>query len=216
MTLSKSWKITIIVFAIAVALPLVNEHLPEENQITQDTVNHFLALFLGTGAIGAANSAKSLLKSGKISEDGIADKIANKQKVDLMDVTKKIISAIPATAKHVTSGVSFTQANSWIQTNFRKDAQKGNVIDFGQSYLWIKVPGARSYVTAILKNYSMQAIQIDQSSQHDEDNDITTTRLELFQKNGDPLPRGVYYLTATADAGSGDSQGIKDDKFEIV
>jgi len=103
---------------------------------------------------------------------------------------------------------------SWYQTNFSK-SKKGNTLQFGQIYLWIKLNGARSYVTAVLYDEKMRVLQIDQSTIHDEDNDIETTRLELLTAEGKAFPKGVYYIRPNGDVGTGDSQGVLD-KFEIV
>ena len=105
-------------------------------------------------------------------------------------------------------------ANSWYQTNFTK-SDKGNTLNFGDLYLWIKLIGARTYVAATLYDEKMRALQIDQSTIHDEDNDIETTRFELITADGKPFPRGVYYVRPNGDVGPGDSQGILD-KFEII
>ena len=59
-------------------------------------------------------------------------------------------------------------------------------------------------------------IQIDQSHELDEDNNVETTRLELFAKDGKHLAPGKYSLQISADSGSSYYIGIKRDEFEIV
>ena len=119
-------------------------------------------------------------------------------------------STMEPKSKHDIGGVNFGPRDSWFQTNLKKssDPKKGAVLEYGQSYLWIKISGARSYVTAILKNAHGNVIQVDQSHQQDEDNDYTTTRLEMFSSNGEPYPCGKYTLTGQADVGTGDAQRI--------
>jgi len=104
----------------------------------------------------------------------------------------------------------------WYQTNFRQDKEKGNVIDYGEKYLWVKISGVKSYVTVILRNAKREPIQIDMSHELDEDNDVETTRLEMFAKDGKPLPRGKYFLQTQGDRGSSDAVGIKTDEFMIL
>ena len=106
-------------------------------------------------------------------------------------------------------------ANSWYQTNFTK-SDKGNSLPYGQVYTWIKIKDVRSYVTAILTDANGIALQVDQSHEFDEDNNIETTRLELLKPDGTPFPKGTYHLQVQGDRGTGDSQGIKNDTFEIV
>lgn len=99
--------------------------------------------------------------------------------------------------------------DSWYQTNFTR-SEKGNILPSGTN-LWIRLVGVRSYVSAVLKNEVGKVIQIDQSSQFDEDGDIATTRLETAG-----LPKGKYILQVQGDRGSSDSEGIKTDEFFIV
>jgi len=100
------------------------------------------------------------------------------------------------------------------QTNFVK-GDLGNTLPFGTN-LWIKRPGVRSFVSAILRDAKNNMIQVDQSHINDEDGDITTTRLEMFGKDGSPLPRGKYSIATLGDSGPGDAEGNKPDVFFIV
>ena len=106
-------------------------------------------------------------------------------------------------------------ANSWYQTNFTKSEQ-GNTLPYGQVYLWIKIKDVRSYVTAILKDSKGIALQVNQSHEFDKDKNIETTELLLLKSDGTPFPKGTYHLQVQGDRGTGDSQGIKNDTFEII
>ena len=104
---------------------------------------------------------------------------------------------------------------SWYQTNFVKE-QNGNALAADQNYLWVKVSGVRNYLTVLLKDSSGNLIQVDQSHALDEDNNIETSRLEMFDRSGKRLPKGNYTLQIQGDRGSGDSQGIKSDQFTLL
>jgi|APSaa5957512535_1039671.scaffolds.fasta_scaffold05906_3 hypothetical protein len=122
---------------------------------------------------------------------------------------------IPTKKGRFLSVPKLSPTDSWYQNNFKK-SQNGNSIPYGQLYLWIKVKDVRSYVTVILKDANGIALQIDQSHEYDEDNNVETTRLELIKPDGTPFPKGIYHLQTRGDRGTGDSQGIKNDIFEIV
>ena len=102
------------------------------------------------------------------------------------------------------------------QTNFVKDEIKGNIIPITQNYLWIRVPRTKSYLSVVLRDFIGNVIQIDQSHELDEDNNVETTRLELFAKDGKHLAPGKYSIQISADSGSSYYMGIKTDNFEIV
>ena len=104
---------------------------------------------------------------------------------------------------------------SWYQNNFTK-TQKGNSLQYGQIYLWVRIKDVRSYVSIMLKNADGMALQVEQSHKYDEDNNIETVRLELLKPDGMPFPKGVYHVMIRGDRGTGDSQGIANDTFEIV
>lgn len=99
--------------------------------------------------------------------------------------------------------------NGWYKTNFtRGDA--GNTLPYGSRYLYVEVPEARNYVTAILRDANNNAIQIEQSNPGSK-----SVRLEMFDRAGQLLARGRYSLQIRSDVGPGDSQGITD-TFEIA
>jgi len=143
-------------------------------------------------------------------------KMMHTKKPALFQPTSEVPTQVTVSTEHTTiqQAPELGPSSSWYQTNFIEDSKKGNVLPFGAD-LWIKVPGARSYVSAVLKNSSGKVIQVDQSHPKDEDNNKETTRLEMKQRDGTPMPRGQYTLKIQADVGSGDGQGIKSDKFII-
>ena len=105
--------------------------------------------------------------------------------------------------------------DSWYQNNF-VPSDKGNSLNYGQIHLWIRIKDVRSYVTAVLTDANGIRLQVDQSHEFDEDNNIETTRLELIKADGTPFPKGIYHLKTRGDRGTGDSMGIKNDTFEII
>ena len=110
-----------------------------------------------------------------------------------------------------TSTPELGPVGSAYQTNFVKDPQVGNVLQYGEPYLFARMAGARSYVTGMLRDSTGKVIQIEQSVPGED-----IIRMELKNKQGQPLLRGIYSLQVQADTGSGDSQGIKRDEFQIV
>lgn len=200
MTTSKSWKLTIATLIIGVLLPFVNGFLPAEQAISEEFANTFIYIFLGVGAIGASKA------------------VVKKQQ----QVKEKQIDAIQAPASYnPPSGdpvgmPKLTNTQHWYQSNFVK-GERGNALPFGEPYLWLKVTGVRSYITAKLENETGKVIQIEQTG-HPSNPWKNAVRLEMYSRiNGDivPLPRGVYAVTVTGDRGSSDSNQITD-KFEIV
>lgn len=105
-------------------------------------------------------------------------------------------------------------ADAKYQTNFVK-GKEGNTLIYGTD-LWIRRVGVRSYVTAILRDAAGNVIQVDQSHLKDEDGDIETTRLEMYARDGQPLPRGKYSVETFGDSGSSDGTGNNPDVFYIV
>ena len=210
MRMTKSWKLTLITIITALIMPLANDPLSSHGiHISETELQHLLMLALGVSATGGALSANKAIQARKAAPVSVSTS-ANTVSSNIDAPTVSV--PVP---KHETGGVKWT-GSGWYQTNFVSDPEKGNVLPQGQAYLWVKVPKARSYVTVQLKTENGHVIQIDQSSDTDEDKDITTTRLEMFGRNGQPLPLGVYVLQVQADAGTGDSQGIREDRFEIV
>ena len=100
--------------------------------------------------------------------------------------------------------------DSIYQTNFRKDPQIGNVLAYGEPYLFARRVGARSYVTGILRDLSGKIIQIRQSVPGGE-----IIRFVLKNRQGS-FERGKYSLQVQTDSGTSDSQGNKNDEFQIV
>ena len=209
MRMTKSWKLTLITVITALVMPLLNDPLLNHGiHISENELTHLLMLALGVSATGGALSANKTIQARK------QISAPTSQVTTATNATTEIY-APPDNTRYDGDAVKWSQTG-WYQTNFEKDAEKGNVLRQGQAYLWVRVPKARSYVTVQLKTDSGHLLQVDQSHARDEDKDHTTTRLELFSRAGQPLPRGKYILQVQADSGSGDSQGIKEDKFEIV
>ena len=158
-----------------------------------------------------------LLVGGTIPAGMLGQKTFSKVKQKITQSTKEIksknTSETPAQRK-LTPPDLFLK-DSWYQTNFTK-TDKGNSLQYGQIYLWIKIKDVRSYVTAMIKDANGIALQVDQSHSFDEDNNIETTRLELLKADGTSFPKGIYHLQVNGDRGTGDSIGIKNDTFEIV
>ena len=205
---TKSWGVTILFTMLVAILPVINEPLEAQFgiTITEDELAHFLTAFGITAAAGVGNAARKQLRKP----------VVNIETNTAQNPTQTFTATVNPPRKHDPFGIQFGPPGAWYQTNFQKNTERGNVLQYGQSYLWIKVDSARSYITAILKDNTGRVIQIDQSSETDEDNNRTTTRLEMFTRNGTPLPRGKYSLQIQSDSGSGDSQGIKEDVFYIV
>ncbi len=219
MKMTKSWTVALLFAILSAVLPIINEPLQENFGIviTEGELEHFLTAFGITAAAGVANATRKQLK--KTPDAYLVGKPNPEQKFDGGIYSNTAPPPAPPPApetKHDTDGIKFGPVGAWYQTNFTRNDLKGNVLAYGQGYLWIKVPKARSYVTVQLKDDAGRIIQVDQSSKSDEDNNHTTTRLEMFSPNGSSMPRGKYSLRIQADAGSGDAQGIKNDAFEIV
>lgn len=192
LNISNSWKVTLAAIIIAIVTQIFVGPLGEIGIVIEESqLNNLVYLALGIGATGGAVST---LK-----------KREERKKVESLVEQEKESFGPP---ELVPVGATY-------QTNFRQDPKIGNVIDYGQAYLWVRIQGVASYVTATLKAQNGNVIQIDQSSEDDEDKDITTTRLELFDSTGAPLSRGIYTVIVKGDSGTSDSIGFKN-KFEIV
>lgn len=190
--ITKSWKVTLVSFVIALAMPIVNEPLAELGiLITEQELTHFLYLLFGVSGIGATTSILKRHESRK-----------EKQ--------------VTQTAQ--TNGLAFTPPilrGTWYKNNFLKHEIKGNTIPYGTAYLWAQIVGAKRYVTGVLRDANGTVLQIEQGG-HKGNPLIDTVRLELFDKAGNPLPRGKYSLQIQGDRATSDSTGIREDAFEIV
>ena len=241
--MTKSWAVTLLFTLLTAILPIINEPLAEYGiHITEEELFHYLGALGLTAGIGAGNAAlkrkqkdgnggggnPGIVSGGMMTGGGGTyivpdnERLSNPnaqrptttiQKPEALDNVPGV-GSVP-NKKHVTSGVAFGPAKSWYQTNFVK-TNAGNTLPFGQSYLWVKIPSAHTYIGAILYNGQGAKIQIDQSSDHDEDNDHTTLRLEMFSKNGAPLPRGDYRIDVTKDGGGQNAREVDNDRFVIV
>lgn len=188
---SKSWKLTIAAIAIPIIMVLLTT--AGITDISESQIESFIYLALGISAIGAGN---------KVGRTLVTEKLTPSIKSPNVRIIEKII--IP----------KLGPKGSKFQTNFVQ-SNIGNALPFGKN-LWVQIQGVKSYVSAILKDAQGNVIQIDQSHQLDEDNNIETTRLEMFGKDGNSLPRGKYSITFIGDSGSSDSIGQSDDEFSII
>lgn len=214
--------------------------------VDENTLTNLVYMALGIGGIGAGLKGIKTTKTTTPTTPTVTPEVVSEEKIiqfPTIQTGSTIQEQVPVTAtitttettKAATSTVDKTgiivtvpavqtkmeppvlgPVGSKFKTNFTRDSQRGNVIFYGQSYLWVQIEGVRSYVTAILRDSKLNVIQIDQSHQNDEDGDISTTRFELFARDGTPLPRGKYHLEYRGDSGSSDSIGISNDQFEIV
>ena len=236
--MTKSWAVTLLFTLLTAILPIINEPLAEYGiHITEEELFHYLGALGLTAGIGAGNAALKRKQNdggngGGTGNPGIVSggmtggstytgttQLSNPN-VQQITPEPRTYDVVPGVAeipneKHVTSGVAFGPKKSWYQTNFVK-TNAGNTLPFGQSYLWVKIPSAHTYIGAILYDGRGNKIQIDQSSDHDEDNDHTTLRLEMFAKNGAPLPRGDYRMDVTKDGGGQNAREVDNDRFVIV
>lgn len=241
----KSWKLTIAAIIIAIAMNVFAGPLNGLGfLVDENTLTNLVYMALGIGATGAGLKGIKTVKTttpttpvtpevvpteftiAPVTQTGstLTETVPVTATVTTTETTKAATSTVDKTGIIVTVPAVQTKmeppvlgpVGSKFKTNFTRDSQRGNVIFYGQSYLWVQIEGVRSYVTAILRDSKLNVIQIDQSHQNDEDGDISTTRFELFARDGTPLPRGKYHLEYRGDSGSSDSIGISNDQFEIV
>lgn len=243
---SKSWKLTLTAILVAIVMNVFAGPLNGLGFIVDEaTLTNLVYMALGIGATGAGlkgiktRNTTPAVKPASVPAENIIQFPTTQTGSTITETTAPVTETttipVSSTTQTATSTVdktgiiatvSATQTaleppvlgpiGSKFKTNFTKDPQRGNVIFYGQSYLWVQIEGVRSYVTAILRDSKLNVIQIDQSHENDEDGDISTTRFELFARNGTPLPRGKYHLEYRGDSGSSDSIGISNDEFEIV
>ena len=232
MKMTKSWKLTLISFIVVMSMPVVNGPLGEYGiVITEQELQHFLFVFFGVSAAGGGMSMYKKRVGSKKSDTVEAptfsittpDEISPTQTVTVPPVpTQTVTASIPelepaetvtAPIPEIVKATSIPElgpADSIYQTNFRKEPQIGNVLSYGEPYLFARRVGARSYVTGILRDSSGKIIQIRQSVPGGE-----IIKFVLKDKQGS-FERGKYSLQVQTDSGSGDSQGNKRDEFQIV
>ena len=217
--MTKSWAMTVVSFIMVIIMPLING--PLENAgivISESELEHFLYVFLGVGTIGAGKAAHTKYVAAKAPKPATTAgpeiaKDANTQEPHAHTATTPG-STTPSSETPViisTADVTFKPAGARYQTNFESDPTLGNVLTYGTRYLYGRINGARSYTSMILRDADKNVLDITQSNV-----DVQTCRIRMAAKDGTPLPRGTYAIEMRADAGSGDSVGIKDDVFEIV
>ena len=245
MKMTKSWKLTLISFIVVMAMPVVNGPLAEYGiAITEQELQHFLFVFLGVSATGGGLSVYKkhedrkkfdtmvkvdpqayitpkvedepvpIVKTPTIKTPTVETPIIETPIIETPIIETPIIETPIIETPIIetpTSTPELGPVGSAYQTNFVKDPQIGNVLQYGEPYLFARMAGARSYVTGLLRDSTGKVIQIEQSIPGED-----IIRMELKNKQGQPLLRGIYSLQVQADTGSGDSQGIKRDEFQIV
>lgn len=195
----KSWGVTLATISIAIIMII----LPSFGitTISESQVTNLIYVALGLSGIGAGNATMKRIAKGKVQNNSPND----------LSIIRRAITH----QSNQNASLTFTKkpkigpVGEKYQTNFVK-TDKGNSLPYGND-LWIKRTGVRSYLTAELYDEKMNLMQIDQSHEHDEDDNIETTRLETST-----LPRGKYFVTSQGDAGTSDSTGTKKDEFYIV
>ena len=207
--MTKSWSLTVVMFILVTLLPFANDHLSAYGiVITEEELNHFLYALFGVGAIGGGLSINKKLQDRKKEEKVIQSHTPAPASMANIEPTVKKPSV-----QHAVDDVNWS-GTGWYQTNFRKDNERGNSLNFGDSFLWVKIPSAELYVAGGIYKDGLP-LAIGQSSRSDEDGDISTIRFNLFKPNGEPLPRGRYILQITVDGGWENARSIRDE-FEIV
>jgi len=78
--MTKSWKFTMATFVIAMILPFVNAHLPEENRVDEEWASNLIYMALGYSAVGAAATAVKRVKPTPPVEIGSAPTIEQTMK----------------------------------------------------------------------------------------------------------------------------------------
>ncbi len=105
--------------------------------------------------------------------------------------------------------------DGWIQTNLRRKKGVGAVLDYGHSYLWVRLAEAKTFLTVVLMDSKDNIIQIEQSHKQSKEGSVELCRLEMFAKDGTALPRGAYEIRINGDRGTSYSVGTSL-KFDIV
>lgn len=209
MTTTNSWKLTAVSFIVAIVLPLVSGPLAEHGIVlTEAQIQNYMYVFFGISGIGAASSAAKRIEKRK-------QKVADTASTTVTATVAQAVAPPIVPGPHIPQ---FTSKHSWYESNFKEDEKRGNVIEYGEPYLWFRVKGVRTYFIAKLKEQNGTLIQIDQSG-YAGNPWSDTIRLEMFRnRNGEmePLPRGKYSIEIQGDKGTSDAIGANSDKFEIV
>jgi len=152
--------------------------------------------------IKAAETTKSKIT---IKNDSMS--IGSRQ--DVASNTNSEIQSIPRPETEKT--IQYSDNSAWFQTTLKKTKTLNGLPrhPYGEKYLYVNVINAKSYTTVVLlRNNS--PIQIDQSVGG------TSCRLEMFERDGTPLKRGIYKLQVRADRGTSEYVEIPPQPFEII
>ena len=201
MKLTKSWIITLIVLGIAIAMPIINMHLPADQQIGAETLNYLLGLTGITSGVGAAAAARKAIWPKPAHANTALDTIPK--------INESVVPTPVPTQGGGNGAIEYGPKNAAIQTNLKR-GQTGATLPI-DSTLYVRAKGARSYVSVVLKDAKKKVIRVNQGHVNDDDGSHRTTGISL-----QALPRGVYYVTVATDAGTSDSIGINNMKFQIV
>ena len=98
----------------------------------------------------------------------------------------------------------------WYDTTFEHDKEKGNVVYRTTKYLYVRVEGAKSGHTVVLKKENGNVVLIDQKAENQ------YSKLQLSDRDGSPLPIGKYKLIVTAMTRGTSYTNSVEDEFEIV
>lgn len=90
---------------------------------------------------------------------------------------------------------------SWFATNLERDSDKSaevsRILPRDVNCLWVRMRNAKA-ISIQLFNENRNLIQIDMSSDTDEDNDAETTRIEMFDKTSRRFAPGIYRIRIRA------------------
>ena len=186
----------------AIILPIMDGYLePYGIHITEQDVMHFLMLFGVTGGIGAANAVHKRATKAKTvtyyaDPDPVSDPKGKPRPVvtvprDQVRPSATVEEDTDSTVKPST-GRSFdsylTVNKGRYRASFAEDPERGNVIAYGTKSIYVKVPGARSYVNAMVETNDGKILTFGQSATKDEDNNVETIRVQLTKVGINGLP----------------------------
>lgn len=203
--MNKSWILTISTIIASFVVQFLSAPLESMGfTVTEAQLQSTFILPILTGLFGTINGIHKRETKAKIINAPL-----NSQQPTINPLTTSPKQTVTFTEKPKLGPVG-----AKYQTNFRA-GKLGNELPYGTD-LWIKRTDVRSYMHAQLFDSNMSMIQNGQSTEHDEDGDIQTTRLEMYLPNHERMPRGKYFVRSRGDAGSSDSTGTGLDEFYIV
>ena len=206
--------------------------------VSEEAMYAFVAMFLGSGAIGTRHAiAKKRQDNGHQAAKGMTvdegkvhvhegevyiNEVGTLKKMSLADVKKIDVADIEKSISKKKSNIQFvepewTTERGWYSTNLKNnDNDDGGVKRYlpqGMNCLWIKIAGAAALTTQLF-NPDGNLVQIDQSHAKDEDDDVETTRIELFDTLGQRYPPGIYSVRIQAQKIGGQTTSIQSTRNE--